>query len=60
MIKGIDVDEGGRFSDPSVSFKVNGQPIGPQGAFTKDEAASPEVAKLIDAVRAAASNLEAS
>jgi hypothetical protein len=58
MLKEIEVDEGGRFSDPSVSFKVDGQPIGPQGAFTKEEAASPELAKLIEAVRAAAPNLK--
>jgi hypothetical protein len=59
MLEKIDVDEGGRFSDPSVNFKAKGQPISPNANFTKDEAASPEVAKLIDAVRAAAPNLEA-
>jgi hypothetical protein len=58
MLKGIELDEGGRFSDPSVSFKVDGQPIGPQGAFTKEEAASPDLAKLVDVVRAASPNLE--
>ena len=58
MIKEIEVDEGGRFSDPSVNFKLDGQPIGPQGAFTNEEAASPDLAELIDAVRAASPNLE--
>jgi hypothetical protein len=57
MLKEIEVDEGGRCSDPSVTFKVEGQPIGPNATFTKEEAANPDVAKLVDAVRAAAPNL---
>jgi hypothetical protein len=58
MLKEIEVDEGGRFTDPSVSFKVEGQPIAPNASFTKDEAANPEIAKLVDAVRAASPNLK--
>jgi hypothetical protein len=58
MLKAIEVDEGGRFSDPSVSFKVEGQPIAPNATFTKEEAGSPDVAKLVDAVRAASPNLK--
>ena len=60
MLEKIDVDEGGRFSDPSVNFKAKGQPISPNAHFTKDEAGSPEVTRLIAAVRAAAPNLEGS
>jgi hypothetical protein len=40
--------------------EAKGQPISPNGHFTKEEAGSPEVTTLIDAVRAAAPNLEAS
>ena len=58
MLEKIDVDEGGRFSDPGVTFKAKGQPYSPHAHLTEDEAASPEVAKLIDAVRAASPNLE--
>jgi hypothetical protein len=58
MLKGIEVDQGGRFSDPSVAFKVEGQPIGPQATFTEEEATSSDVAKLIDAVRAASPNVK--
>jgi hypothetical protein len=58
MLRRIEYDRGGRFSDPSVTFKVEGQPIGPHAVFTEEEAASPEVTELIDAVRAAAPNLE--
>jgi len=58
MLEGIEVDDGGRFSDPGVTFKAKGQPIAPHAHFTEDEAASPEVAKLIEAVRAAAPNLK--
>jgi hypothetical protein len=58
MLTEVQVDEGGRFSDPSVTFKAEGQPLAPNAAFTKEEAASPELAALIDAVRAAAPNLK--
>ena len=58
MLKEIEVDEGGRFTDPSVTFKVEGQPIAPNATFTKEEAANPEIAKLVDAVRPAAPNLK--
>ncbi len=60
MLKEIETDEGGRFTDPSVNFKVEGQPIAPNATFTKEEAANPEIAKLVEAVRAAAPNLEQS
>ena len=40
------------------TFKAKGQPIARIAAFTDEEAASPEVTKLIEAVRAAAPNLE--
>ena len=59
MLKEIKVDEGGRFSDPSVTFNVEGQPVGPHAVFTEDELASADVTKLIDAVRSAAPNVEA-
>ncbi len=60
MLEKIDVDEGGRFSDPGVTFKAKGQPYSPHAHLTQEEAASPEVTKLIEAVRAAAPNLEGS
>jgi hypothetical protein len=60
MLEEIQMDEGGRFSDPGVTFKTKGQPIAPHAHFTKEEAANPEVTKLIEAVRAAAPNLEGS
>jgi hypothetical protein len=59
MLKGIDVDDGGRFTDPSISFKVDGQPIGPNVTLTKEEAADPNLAKLVDAVRSASPKLQA-
>ena len=59
MLKEIDVDDGGRFTDPSISFKVDGQPIGPNVILTKEEAADPNLAKLVDAVRSASPKLQA-
>lgn len=58
MLKQIQVNEGGRFSDPFVSFKARHMNREGMAIFTEEEAASPEVAKLVDAVRAASPNLE--
>ncbi len=58
MLKEIQVNEGGRFSDPFVSFKARNMNREGMAIFTEEEAASPEVAKLVDAVRAASPNLE--
>jgi hypothetical protein len=44
--------------DRPVRVEAKGQPISPNAHFTEEEAANPEVTKLIDAVRAAAPNLE--
>jgi hypothetical protein len=58
MLKEIQVNEGGRFSDPFVSFKARHMNREGMAILTKEEAASPEVEKLVDSVRAAAPNLE--
>lgn len=59
MLKEIQVNiPGGRFSDPFVSFKGRHMNRDGMATFTEQEAAGPEVAALIDAVRAASPNLE--
>ena len=58
MLKEIQVNEGGRFSDPFVSFKARHMNREGMATFTEEEAASPEVKKLVEAVRAASPNLE--
>jgi len=58
MLKEIEVNPGGRFSDPHVSFKARHMNREGMAIFTEEEAASPEVAALVEAVRAAAPNLE--
>jgi len=59
MLKEIQVNiPGGRFSGPFVSFKARHMNREGMATFTDEEAAGPEVAKLIDAVRAASPNLE--
>ena len=58
MLEQIDVDEGGRFSDPGVTFKATGQPYSPHAHLTQEELSSPDVTGLIGAVRAAAPNLK--
>ena len=54
----MQVNRGGRFSSPSVTFKARGMKIEGMAVFSEDEAASPRVAALIAAVRAAAPDLE--
>ncbi len=56
----IKLDQGGRFSDASVSFHSTKQVTLASGIFTEEEFKSPELAELLDAIRAAAPNLEAS
>jgi len=58
MLKEIQVNEGGRFSDPFVSFKARHMNREGMATFTKEEAESPELARLVEAVRAASPNLE--
>ena len=54
----IKLDEGGRFSDASVSFHSTKQVTLAAGIFTEEEFKSPELAALLDAIRAAAPNLK--
>ena len=54
----VNVDEGGRFSDPSVSFKSSKQVAPMEGIFTAEELKSRELTELLDAVRSAAPNLK--
>ena len=58
MLKEIQVNEGGRFSDPFVSFKARHMNREGMAILTDEEATSPEVSKLVEAVRAASPNLE--
>jgi hypothetical protein len=60
MLEKMKVNEGGRLSDPAVSFKARNMNKEGMAIFTDEEAASPEVTGLIDAVRKAAPNVEAS
>ena len=53
----IKLDEGGRFSDASVSFHSTKQVTLAAGVFTEDEFKSKELADLLGAIRAAAPNL---
>jgi hypothetical protein len=55
----LQVSPGGRFSSPSVTFTAAGMKIEGVAVFTDAEAASPAVAALIDAVKAAAPQLNA-
>ncbi len=54
----IKLDEGGRFSDASVSFHSTKQVTLAAGIFTEEEFKSPELAELLDAIRAAAPRLK--
>jgi hypothetical protein len=54
----IKLDEGGRFSEASVSFHSTKQVTLAGGSFTEEEFKSPELAALLDAIRAAAPNLK--
>lgn len=54
----LQVNPGGRFSSPSVTFKARGMKIEGMAVFTEEEAASPGVAALIAAVQAAAPGLD--
>ncbi len=54
-IERIEVDEGGRFSDPSVTFN-SGKVSRPITAYFRQEQAA-DVNRLLDAVRAAAPQL---
>jgi hypothetical protein len=54
----IKLDEGGRFSDASVGFHSTKQVTLAEGIFTEEEFKSPELAGLLDAIRAAAPNLK--
>ena len=58
MLKEIQVNPGGRFSDPFVSFKGRHMNHEGMAILTEEEAASAEVAELVNAVQAAAPNLE--
>jgi hypothetical protein len=55
----LKVNPGGRFSSPFVNFKARNMKIDGMAMFTEEEAASPQVAALIQAVQAAAPNLKA-
>ena len=54
----LKVNPGGRFSGPFANFKARNMKIDGMAIFTEEEAASPQVAALIEAVRAAAPNLK--
>jgi hypothetical protein len=54
----IKLNEGGRFSDASVMFRSTKQVTRAEGIFTEEEFKSPELAQLLDAIRAAAPNLK--
>ena len=58
MLKEIQVNPGGRFSDPFVSFKARHMNREGMATLTEEEAASSEVAALVQAVQAASPNLE--
>ena len=58
MLKEIQVNPGGRFSDPFVSFKARHMNREGMAILTEEEAASPEIVALVEAVRDAAPNLE--
>jgi len=55
----LKVNPGGRFSGPFVNFKARNMKIDGMAVLTEQEAAGPEIAALIAAVRAAAPQLEA-
>jgi len=58
MLKEIQVNPGGRFSDPFVSFKARHMNREGMAILSEEEAASSEVAALVEAVRAVSPNLE--
>jgi hypothetical protein len=53
-IEKLQVNEGGRWSDPFLCLKARGMKIDGMAVFTEEEAASTEVKELIEAIRAAA------
>jgi hypothetical protein len=58
FLDAIKLDEGGRFSDASVSFHSTKQVTLAGGTFTEEEFKSPELTDLLAAIRAAAPNLK--
>ena len=58
MLKEIQINQGGRFSDPFVSFKAHHMNREGMAILTKDEIAGPEIAALVEAVQAAAPDAE--